>query len=215
MSESQVLEKLDALIQSTQNNQPKPKSSLPVLVFIFVFSLVYLIWWCIRYFVKPNPFSLSYFRPRYISMKTKVNKVLDRLEQLEQKQAQHQAKNILKDPRTGIIYGACDYEGGPKLMGQVESIIPADKWVELHGHFVQVFARHHHVGSLHVMPYESVAQIMNRLSLEDGSILVYKEEQLQDFDKTLLDYGIPDNRRILLKVMNLEDVFDDDSLSSF
>jgi hypothetical protein len=235
--------KLDALIdlikpktQPKTQPQPKPVKSASI-VFVIIFLTVYGLFLLIRFVpqlirktrlfnnsdvldISPPLLKNVYTSTGYINInpyslkiRNRVQNMLKEYSKIEARHAKAQAKQIKRDRNTGTLYSVCDPDGGhSRNVYFHDEVGDNSRWIELHGHFIQVY-HNNQPSNLHVMPYETVAQIMNKLNLADGSVLVYKDDELRNFDQTLLEYGIPDNQKIILQVQDLFDL-DYQSLSS-
>jgi hypothetical protein len=229
------LDSLIDLIKPKTQSQPKQVKSASI-VFVMIFLLVYGLFLLIRFVPQlirkvrmykndvldiRTPIIKGVYDNRYImqhnvQIRNKVQHMLNEYSRIEARHAKAQAKLIKRDRNTGTLYSICDPDGGHSRNVYFHGeVMDNSRWIELHGHFVQVYHNNHNnqPSNLHVMPYETVAQIMNKLNLADGSVLVYKDDELRNFDQTLLEYGIPDNQKIILQVQDLFDL-DYQSLSS-
>lgn len=70
------------------------------------------------------------------------------------------------------------------------------KYVELMGNLVTIFRQDKPSVSMYIHPQDTVLDIMQKFRLTPQDVLVVDGQRLDDFNKCLLQYGIPDNWKI-------------------
>lgn len=107
----------------------------------------------------------------------------------------------------GQLYGPCTIAGQP-FSGKGEERCCA---IELVGHLLRIYTQHKPTSCLHTHPQDTVLEIMEKIGLSQEYVLVFNQNRLSNLRKTLLEYGIPDNRKIDLVVepcvFNLDQLF--------
>ena len=94
------------------------------------------------------------------------------------------------------LYAPCNWEGKPFRPEGEERCYN----IELVGHNVSVYDLEHVHETMTTHPQDTVLDIMQKFELSPQKVLVYNAMELDDLDKTLLEYGIPDNRKVELLV---------------
>ena len=69
-------------------------------------------------------------------------------------------------------------------------------YVELIGNLVTVFPQDKPCMSMYIHPQDTTLSIMQKFGISGDSVLVIDGIRLDDMDKKLLQYGIPDNRKV-------------------
>ena len=72
----------------------------------------------------------------------------------------------------------------------------ASIFVELIGNLVTVFSQDKPCMSMYIHPQDTTLNIMQKFGILGDSVLVIDNIRLDDMDKKLLQYGIPDNRKV-------------------
>lgn len=72
----------------------------------------------------------------------------------------------------------------------------ASTFVELIGNLVTVFSQDKPCMSMYIHPQDTTLNIMQKFGILGDSVLVIDNIRLDDMDKKLLQYGIPDNRKV-------------------
>ena len=93
-----------------------------------------------------------------------------------------------------------------KHMGQIDGQLYAptstkckgitSTYIELMGNLVTVFRQDKPSVSMYIHPQDTVLDIMQKFRLTSKDVLVVDGQRLDDFNKCLLQYGIPDNWKI-------------------
>lgn len=93
-----------------------------------------------------------------------------------------------------------------KHMGQIDGQLYAptsikrkgirSTYIELMGNLVTIFRQDKPSVSMYIHPQDTVLDIMQKFRLTAQDVLVVDGQRLDDFNKCLLQYGIPDNWKI-------------------
>lgn len=70
------------------------------------------------------------------------------------------------------------------------------QYVELMGNLMTVFRQDKPSMSMYIHPQDTILDIMQKFKLGDCDVLVVDGQRLDDFNKCLLQYGIPDNWKV-------------------
>ena len=88
-------------------------------------------------------------------------------------------------------------------------------YIELIGNLVTVFRQDKPSVSMYIHPQDTILDIMQKFRLSDSDVLVVNGTRLQDMDKCLLQYGIPDNWKIDALIEPRTTSFDKELLEIF
>ena len=77
--------------------------------------------------------------------------------------------------------------------GHLEAV---STYVELIGNLVTVFPQDKPCMSMYIHPQDTTLSIMQKFGILGDNVLVIDGIRLDDLDKKLLQYGIPDNRKV-------------------
>ena len=96
----------------------------------------------------------------------------------------------------GQLYAPSNVQGNP-FRSECEEPLARCCYVELIGHQVSIFDEEVRTSML-THPQDTLLEIMQKFKISPRKMLVYNDVELEDFDMTLMEYGIPDNRKISL-----------------
>lgn len=128
-----------------------------------------------------------------------------------------QADNQVTDGLTGTTYVPYAIGGSTidEYSNKTWKMFP-HKWIPLVGHFVTIYPGTPETPgtSILVDPMDTILQIMQKTNLPYNKVLVYDQKRLEYLNWTLLKYGVPDNRKVVLTVEELVLGSDSDSDNS-
>lgn len=111
--------------------------------------------------------------------------------------AKHSFKHMAQ--LDGKLVAPCNYKGtGTDVEpGECTSI---RYHCELMGNLVTLYPQDRPAMSMYIHPQDTIAEIMEKFDVPMDQVLVFRGACLEDLDKVLLEYGVPDNRKIGLLV---------------
>lgn len=114
--------------------------------------------------------------------------------------SQVQADNLVTDGITGTTYAPYAIGGSTidEYSNKTWKMFPY-KWIPLVGHFVTIYPG----TSIQADPTDTILRIMQKTNLPYNKVLVYDQKRLEYLNWTLLKYGVPDNRKVVLTVEEL------------
>ena len=71
-------------------------------------------------------------------------------------------------------------------------------FVEVMGHLVTLYTQNKPSLSMYIHPQDTILEIMQKFKVPLDHVLVYDSLPMDDLDKVLLEYGVPDNRKVHL-----------------
>jgi hypothetical protein len=104
--------------------------------------------------------------------------------------AKLQARNL--GQIDGQLYAPSNWAGNP-FRPEVEEECC---YVELVGHKVSIYDEDDVYTSTFIHPQDTILEIMGKINISPKKVLYYQNTELEDLDMTLMEYGIPDNRKV-------------------